>query len=140
MPFEIPLNELDNNILNEKWIANLSQTIHNPIIFRQKLKIKSNCSNCNNKWTSMKGVSEFRIRKSRSGKTFYISCWIYQQKCKRCQVYVKPEYYKDEFFDLVNMVIQKFENPQHSSTIRKKNGNPNGFHINCEACEFCINH
>lgn len=141
MPFEVPSDELDSNILSERWIAKLPQSIHNPKIFRQKLKIKSCCPNCKNKWTSMKGVSEFRIGKSRSGSTKYISCQIYQQKCKRCNIYVEPDYYTDEFMDLVNMIIQKFDNPQHSSyAIRKRNGNPKGGHINCEACELCITH
>ena len=140
MPFEIPLEELNSNILSERWMAMIPQAIHKPKIFRQKLKLKSYCQKCNRKWTSMKGVAEFRIGKSRSGSTKYISCQIYQQKCKRCLIYVEPDYYTDEFKDLVNLVIQKFDNPQCLSVVRTRNGNSNGFHLNCEACELGIGH
>ena len=88
----------------------------------------------------MRGLAEFKIGTSLSKTTKYMACQLYQQKCKKCGIFAEPEYYTDEFTDLVVAVARKFDDPQVDHAVRAKIGNPLGFHIDCEACELGIEH
>jgi hypothetical protein len=88
----------------------------------------------------MKGLAEFKIGFSASKSTKFISCELYQQKCKRCGIFADPDYYDEEFSDIILSVTTKFDNPQTERQVRFTKGNPRGFHLDCEACEQGIEH
>jgi hypothetical protein len=139
MPFIIPLGEIDDK-LPVGWKAMPSHAIRRPKTYRQKLKVKNCCSQCGKKWTSMRGLAEFKLGTSLSKATKYMSCQLYQQKCRRCDIYTEPDYYTEEFADLVMAVTRKFDDPRVVPVVRAKNGNPRGIHLDCEACELGIDH
>lgn len=68
MPFIIPLGEIDDK-LPVGWKAMPSHAIRRPKTYRQKLKVKNCCSQCRKKWTSMRGLAEFKIGTSLSKAT-----------------------------------------------------------------------
>lgn len=140
MPYMIPPEALDDK-LPMGWVATPLHTIRRrPRIVRKKLKVKNCCAQCGKKWTSMRGLVEFQLGYSLSRRTRYMACQVYQQKCRRCDVYALPGYYEEEFSDLVMAVAVRFDNPLAVPFVRKKDGNPRSIHLDCEACQLGIDH
>ena len=139
MPYRIPPEELDDK-LPAGWLAVPLHTIRRPRTVRKKLKVKNCCAQCGKQWTSMRGLVEFQLGYSLGRVTRYLACQVYQQKCRRCDIYSLPDYYEVEFSDLVMAVAVRFDNPQALPFVRKKNGNPRSINLDCEACQLGIDH
>lgn len=132
------------NFLPNGWMWRPANTLgRRAKKFKQKLKIKNHCDNCDRKFTSMMGLVEFGISMSRNGSSNFISCQLYQNDCKRCNLITQPGYYDDELASVILHVVTVFSNPRVAGpAIVARIGNPRAGHDKnrCEACKKGIAH
>lgn len=138
MPTSLSLDDF----IDTPWHTAIERPRRKVKVYNVKVKLKFNCDCGQRSWTSMRGVARFRLGLSRSGKTHYISCLLYDQQCKKCARWCTGRIYDQEFQDMVAHVIDKYLQPKASGgkAIRGQPGNPRRPHDKrrCEACALGV--
>eukprot|EP01112_Ceratiomyxa_fruticulosa_P003217 TRINITY_DN1358_c0_g2_i2.p1 TRINITY_DN1358_c0_g2~~TRINITY_DN1358_c0_g2_i2.p1 ORF type:complete len:155 (-),score=21.62 TRINITY_DN1358_c0_g2_i2:872-1336(-) len=136
MTISMPNEELQESLdsLNKRgWYASDRIPARGVKTKDRDLKLKFKCD-CKHSWSTMKGLSSFKLWKDGGDKNIF--CELFTQQCKRCDEFCQPEVYNDQFDSIVDSVTYAYDHPGKKKGIRKKAGNPRKSHDSkrCEAC------
>ncbi|CDW89966.1 UNKNOWN [Stylonychia lemnae] len=123
------------------------ETLREDPYYRASSKLKFQCQECQNQWTTAQGTVKFVYHRQRRNNLLFIEVFIYQQKCKRCDSWAWLSTYIDEerrlskmFFGFIKQLLdRRFRNKERPQ--RESSAVTNHLTELCAACtEGCCVH
>jgi len=143
MPRTLSKEEVKDLLPDARWLySNSALKIGRVWERTRRLKVKCECD-CGRSWTSMRGILRVVINQHHG--TYYFFGEMFSQRCQHCDGWTEPDYYDDEFEDVINYLIDKYLHPEPKVPFKIREqpssselGVPHDVN-RCEACSlgFC---